>query len=396
MLSLVISIATGSGTHEVKLGEKARLKAEIDSDTQMLCGALAMSSRMYSASDAVESLTSGRLPPSRKDLRHRHYLPLEPSHRVANLEYMRTGILLPFGAHNVYFNEPNRSLFSPKGEWLQRDFDDPIKCWDIDEVIKSGNAHGASREDLYGCLYFHVSDQLYEFADRLSRFDISLNILGRDAVELSSSIKKGDLTSQFGIPSSIRFDRIDVSNIVDEHYKIGIAGVIDAWGDFLKPDKEATIIGHFTNWSGKDVDAEPNGHNCDAEALFTIAQNKGRLPDLIPPELKTAKSLAPKNRDRLRALMSMVTAMTHTMITSVYDNSRAFDRYLLNYGLDDALKRNKLKRKTKHTIVPHRLCASVHDPPSALPEFKDKDSWYLHSRIHSMTWTERYIEICRS
>lgn len=51
--------------------------------------------------------------------------------------------------------------------------------------------------------------------------------------------------------------------------------------------------------------------------------------------------------------MSMVTAMTHTMITSVYDNSRAFDRYLLNYGLNDALKRNKLKRKTKHTIVPH-------------------------------------------
>lgn len=149
--------------------------------------------------------------------------------------------------------------------------------YSIDEVIKSGNAHGASREDLYGCLYFHVSDQLYEFADRLSRFDISLNILGRDAVELSSSIKKGDLTSQFGIPSSIRFDRIDVSNIVDEHYKIGIAGVIDAWGDFLKPDKEAIIIGHFTNWSGKDVDAEPNDHNCDAEALCTIAQNKGRV-----------------------------------------------------------------------------------------------------------------------
>ena len=51
--------------------------------------------------------------------------------------------------------------------------------------------------------------------------------------------------------------------------------------------------------------------------------------------------------------MSMVTAMTHSMMTSVYDNSKAFDRYLFNYGLDDALKRNKLKRRVKHAIVPH-------------------------------------------
>ena len=61
MLSLVMSIANiESGVHDVKLGEKARLKADIDSDTRLLCRAVLASHRVYSASDAVKSLTSGR------------------------------------------------------------------------------------------------------------------------------------------------------------------------------------------------------------------------------------------------------------------------------------------------------------------------------------------------
>lgn len=61
MLPLVMSIAsTEAAIHDFKLGGKARLKTDIDSDMKMLCGAVVMSSRMYSASDAVESLSAGR------------------------------------------------------------------------------------------------------------------------------------------------------------------------------------------------------------------------------------------------------------------------------------------------------------------------------------------------
>ena len=128
-----------------------------------------------------------------------------------------------------------------------------------------------------------MSDQLYEFASRLGRFDITLSVLGRDAVELSSAIRNGDLASQLGIPPSIRFDRIDASNIMDENYMLGIARVIDTWGGFLKEsNKESAMIGHFMNWSAKDADAEPNDHNCDAGALATMAKNKGRVRLSIP------------------------------------------------------------------------------------------------------------------
>ncbi|KDQ51336.1 hypothetical protein JAAARDRAFT_211116 [Jaapia argillacea MUCL 33604] len=101
-----------------------------------------------------------RFAPSRQDRHHRHYCRLEPSHRLAYLEFRRFGLLLPFGALNSQFNTPNNSLFSPDGRWLQDDLADPLDSWDIEAVIKAGLAHGAQRADIYGCLYFFLSDML--------------------------------------------------------------------------------------------------------------------------------------------------------------------------------------------------------------------------------------------
>lgn len=57
----------------------------------------------------------------------------------------------------------------------------------------------------------------------------------------------------------------------------------------------------------------------------------------------------------------MVAMMGRSMVEyhaydSVYDNSGAFDKYLVKYGMEPALQHWKLKRKLKHTIVPH-VCA---------------------------------------
>lgn len=38
---------------------------------------------------------------------------------------------------------------------------------------------------------------------------------------------------------------------------------------------------------------------------------------------------------------------------SVYDTSKSFNNYLAQQGLDTTLKRLKLKRKQKHSVVPH-------------------------------------------
>jgi hypothetical protein len=48
----------------------------------------------------------------------------------------------------------------------------------------------------------------------------------------------------------MRFDRVDVSNILDTEY-VGIPGVLDNWGPLLKPASDAAIVGHFMNWVPK-------------------------------------------------------------------------------------------------------------------------------------------------
>ena len=40
-------------------------------------------------------------------------------------------------------------------------------------------------------------------------------------------------------------------------------------------------------------------------------------------------------------------------LDSVYDNSRPFETFLTQNGLDDVLGRHKLVRRKRHTIVPH-------------------------------------------
>lgn len=108
---------------------------------------------------------------------------------------------------------------------------------------------------VYGCLYFHVSDQLREFADRLSRFDIFVKAFCMDATNLSDYIKCNGLVD-FGIPSTIRFDRIDVSNVVDAEY-LGVSRVVGTWGGFLKRREDATMVGYFMNWPAVQTGAEP-------------------------------------------------------------------------------------------------------------------------------------------
>jgi hypothetical protein len=54
------------------------------------------------------------------------------------------------------------------------------------------------------------------------------------------------------LPPSIRFDRIEVSNILDFNY-VGLHDVLTLWAPLLQEGRNAAIIGYFMNWavSGK-------------------------------------------------------------------------------------------------------------------------------------------------
>ncbi|EKM51315.1 uncharacterized protein PHACADRAFT_213165 [Phanerochaete carnosa HHB-10118-sp] len=371
-------LATGTGFLHTQLGPKAVLDADISQDLRTLCGALMTSSKMYGMGDAANELGRVRSDPDRIDIRHRYWNSCEPSHRLALLEHNHYGIVLPFGAHNTHFNSPNRFLFSPCGEWLQDDGANPLYSWNIEEVIESGKAHGTTREDLYGCLYYHVTSQLQTFAERLARMDISIKIANMDAIALATSIRRGDLM-RIGIPEEMRFDRIDASNLVDQDY-LGIPSILDAWGGFLKRRDDATIVGHFMNWPVREPGAWPSAENM--KGLVGKLVNDGKI---TPPDRSKMHT-----RDDMRGTSARC---SYAFTAAYHDNSKAFEAHLTKQGLAAALKKAGLKRRLKHEIVPHRLYAPLDGTPSALPDFKDKESWYLQSSIAAPMWTERYIEI---
>jgi hypothetical protein len=122
--------------------------------------------------------------------------------------------------------------------------------------VKAGKVHGAQRADLYGCLYFYLSEQLRSFADRLSKFRISFRVFDRDARDLAKNLHMGTFVGQ-GLPKGIRFDRIDVSNIIDTEY-VGVPNVLQDWAPLLSDtNRFATIVGYSMNWVPKQPGAKP-------------------------------------------------------------------------------------------------------------------------------------------
>ncbi|KAF8800717.1 hypothetical protein BYT27DRAFT_7199539 [Phlegmacium glaucopus] len=293
-------------------------------------------SSSFSLGDAQDEYDRVRNAPSRRDYRDRMYEGLRPSHRVAFQEYRRFGIVLPFGAVNTHFNAPNISLFSENGKWLQTDYADPLEGWDLDVIVKSGKAHGALPEDIYGCLYFFLSEQLRMFTHRLRNFKINFKVFPCEACQLSKRIRQ-NLLAECGIPASIRFDRIDVSNILDANY-VGLRGVLTHWAPLLAESSTAVIVGYFMNWVARQEDGLASGASSE------------RL------------------REKIKGIMSMLGHIND--MDALYENSKPFATFLRKEGLPGILRETNLRLREKHTIVPH-------------------------TKLSSNPWSSRYVEFSR-
>ncbi|KAI0309236.1 hypothetical protein OF83DRAFT_1072357, partial [Amylostereum chailletii] len=365
------SLAQGKGDFDLSLGGGASsLSGRVSADTLLLMAR--MQTSVYTVEDVnneinpLPYLTPRRFSEARVDLHHRLYCRLEPSHRLSHLEFRRFGLTLPFSAQNAWFNSPNRSLFSPEGRYMQGDLANPLDSWDPVAVVEAGRHHGAPRADLYGCLYFYLSDQLREFHARLARFHIKFKMFDLDTVALSGAIRSGS-HSKFGLPPSTRFDRIDVSNVVDVEY-VGLRGVVKAWGGLMRDSPHATLLAYFMNWAAGNNDAQPGK---DAmRQLTTRMVTEGKVRDR--PSAKYITSAA------------------------LFDNSPAFAVFLSSLRIQPVLDDMGLKLKEEHTISPHRYYAPLGAPPSALPVFPDAETWYLRTNIGAPLWSERYVEICRA
>ncbi|KIJ61529.1 hypothetical protein HYDPIDRAFT_183158 [Hydnomerulius pinastri MD-312] len=354
------------------LGPHSKLTCMVSSSVQQLM--VSNAGPTITLDQAQKEYDRVRNAPSRLDYRDRMYIGLKPSHRLAFLKFRRFGVVLPFGAVNAHFNVPNPSLFSHDGEWLQTDYADPLVSWDLDKVVEAGKAHGAQLEDIYGCLYFFLSDQLLAFARRIRKLHVSFHVFNSEACALAEEIVKGTF-SAYGLPPTVRFDRIDVSNILDPNY-VGTRLVLNMWEPLLAKSDNAALLGYFMNWMA----FEKAGRAMDAGR----ATSKGILDQMM--------------RDRrfqpgldLTTTMYMMAADADAF----YDNSTPFSRFLKTQGLENAQRETKLKLRKKHQIIPHRVRTLVGGEPGELPYFPDDESWYRWSRLVSLSWTERFVEFSR-
>ena len=67
-----------------------------------------------------------------------------------------------------------------------------------------------------------------------------------DARKIPGLIREGALP-ELNVPSSVKFDRIEVSNILDANY-VGLRDVLTLWGPLLEESRTAAIVGYFMNW----------------------------------------------------------------------------------------------------------------------------------------------------
>ncbi|KDQ54024.1 hypothetical protein JAAARDRAFT_38617 [Jaapia argillacea MUCL 33604] len=372
-MSPFLSDMRQDGIFSVPLGPNSTLSGKMEPAMVFLLSGMSNSS--YTATNAQDEYQRIRFASSSRDRLHRLYSGLESSHRLAFQEYHRSGLVLPFGAFNAHFNTPNRLLFSSEGRRLQNEHVDPLDSWDIREVMKAGRIHGAHPSDVYGCLYFYLSDQLRKFARRLRQFRVSFLLFNRDARELSRQVG-ANVLSKLNIPRS--FDRIDVSNILDTEY-VGISGVLSSWGPLLKDTKHATMLGYFMNWITSQPGARPESPTL-VHALTRRLIREGKIRIIGGPDSDASASVASQM----------------SYIDTIYDNSEAFSKFLASQDISSALKKSGMKLKEKHTIVPHRLCAPLEGRPNSLPVFPDKESWYFHVQMSSFTWMERFVEFARA
>lgn len=144
----------------------------------------------------------------------------------------------------------------------------------MDEIIKSGVAHGCKSEDLFGCLYFYLSDELNTFIERMRQLNVTFYLFANDCEKLAKDQQSGKLAS-FGLSASQKYDRIDVSNTVDEKY-LGFRKVIKNWGPLLnEQNPSSTLLSYSMNWPFSQPQAMPDTDPKVMERILTKVVSSG-------------------------------------------------------------------------------------------------------------------------
>ncbi|EIN11297.1 hypothetical protein PUNSTDRAFT_42604 [Punctularia strigosozonata HHB-11173 SS5] len=322
---------------------------------------IGMGASTFPWSKAREAMLGVVQAPERLDFKERHLSWLSPAHRLAFVRYWSTGIVLPFGADLSAYTEPNRFMFSRNAEWLTRDAECPLYGWDARDCVATGREHGCTPEDIFGCFYFHVKNELAEFARRLRRFKLDVRITSSDALALADVIKarSDPFLAPFWPP---RFDRVETSNVSDY---VGIRRMLEGWGSLLNPaDPHAAMLMYSMNWRA------PGQADLEDDVLDGPIMKRSRERRYLNSDVFTNRGWEywPPSSAAFRFLET---------INAFYDDDGDFQRYLASNGFHAVARRLGIRMRDVNKIVPKRVGFGFDAASKQLPPFSSEDMYLL-------------------
>ncbi|KAG6839948.1 hypothetical protein C0991_010143 [Blastosporella zonata] len=165
----------------------------------------------YELRRGQKSMRSIVMDPEHVDDQDRVFANLQPAHRLALAHFRQKGVLAPFSLSTRGFTQPNRLMYTAGGDWLGHACMNPLKGWNVSDVLASGEKYGVASADIMGCLFFHVKQELMDFARRMKEFHVDLHLTQFSPQLLSKGISIGVLPAF----TEGCFDRIETADLAD-------------------------------------------------------------------------------------------------------------------------------------------------------------------------------------
>ncbi|KAJ7065419.1 hypothetical protein C8F01DRAFT_1248990 [Mycena amicta] len=334
---------------------------------------LEMCQSTYPLATALKSMKDITLAPDRLDFREKCYAALQPSHRMSFHRFRETGILAPFSHNTVNFTEPNRLLFSAQGAWLVPEDANPLFGWDVSGVKYSGIKHGASADDILGCLFFHVKHELREFAKRVRDLRIDIHVTSFDAGLLAKGISVGALPAF----EDASFDRVVTANLVDT---MGMRACLADWGPLLnRQNRSASILMRTKAWQ---THGQSQHQQWGPHAMKMFMDKCNRVPGL-EVKMKAVFDQGLRSPALLRVFESL---------DVFHDDESAFQEYLGDQDADRSAAAFDLQLRTTHTVHPKRFGIPLDAPHlQKLPDLSSEEFYDLFT-IGGANLPVRFLE----
>lgn len=169
------------------------------------------------------------------------------------------------------------------------------------DVLPSGAKHGCHEEDLSGCLFFYVKEQLALFARRAREWGVRVHLTHLLVNELAEHVAREDPELAPFRPGC--FDRVDLPGLIDQ-LQDSVHLVFDYCGPFLRRgNPHAALLVRMFRWHGRRLGArawsagiETSGHVLDTEPVEKFRREAAAY--LVGPSVHKCTVLAAHGRCR--------------------------------------------------------------------------------------------------